>query len=182
MDCGAFKSMTTKLEHLYHGSPYDIEGMVEPRQGKDPSKKPENNLLGVYATDNIEIAICKAILSCRGVNGLTYLDSRSKKPPYGIIFSGWPKAEHIYIYRLPIATFKQISENSWISLVPVRPIEVQKIEVKDCIYLVRKATSLEKVSLFFEYGPRAALRYLGCDVVRWNSDAYVNSVHCREEE
>jgi len=165
MGCGAFISMTTTFEHLYHGSPYHIEGMVEPRQGKDPSKKPENNLFGVYATDNIEIAICKAILSCQGINGITYLDSKRKKPPYGIIFSGWPKAEHIYIYRLPVATFKPISENSWISPVPVRPIEVQKMKVKDCIYVVRKATLLERISLFFEYGPRAALRYLGFDIV-----------------
>jgi len=37
--------MTTTLEHLYHGSPNHIEGKVELRQGKDPSKKPENNLL-----------------------------------------------------------------------------------------------------------------------------------------
>lgn len=153
--------MTTTLEHLYHGSPNYIEGKVEPRQGEDISKKPEKNLLGIYATDNIEIAICKAVLSCRGIRGLTYLNSERKGPPYGIIFSGWPKAECIYIYKLPIATFKPVSENSWISPVPVMPIEVQTMKVRGCIYVVRKATLLEKIHLFFEHSPTSALRYLG---------------------
>jgi hypothetical protein len=161
MECGAFISMTTTLEHLYHGSPNHIEGKVEPRQGKDISKKPENNLLGIYATDNIEIAICKAILSCRGIRGLTYLDSKGKKPPYGVIFSGWPKAEYIYIYKLPTATFRRVSKNSWMSPVPIMPIEVRVMKVRDCIYVVRKATLLEKIHLFFEHSPTSALRYLG---------------------
>jgi len=149
------------LGYLFHGSPNHIEGKVEPRQGKDISNKPEKNLFGIYATDNIEIAMSKAILSCRGIRGLTYLDSERKKPPYGIVFSGWPTADHIYIYKVPIATFKPVSKNSWVSPVPVIPIEVQEKKVRDCIYLVRKATLLERIYLFFEYHPKEALRYLG---------------------
>ena len=72
-------------------------------------------------------------------------------------------AEHIYIYKLPIATFKPVSKHSWISPVPVIPIELQIIKVSDFMHLVRKATLLEKIYLFLEYGPRAALRYLGFD-------------------
>ena len=45
------------------------------------------------------------------------------------------------------------------------PIELQIIQVKDFIHLVRKATPLEKIYLFFEYGPRVALRYLGFNKV-----------------
>jgi len=149
------------FEYLYHGSPNYIEGMVEPRQGKDISNRPEKNLFGIYATNNLEIAISKAMLSCPGITGLTYLNSERKEPPYGIIFSGWLKAEYIYIYRLPIATFRQVSKHSWISPVPVMPIEVQIVQVQDVIHLVRKATLLEKIYLFFEYGPRVALRFLG---------------------
>ena len=155
--------MTMTLAYLYHGSPNHIEGKVEPRQGKDIDNKPEKNLFGIYATDNLEIAISKAILSCRGIRGLTYLNSERKKPPYGIIFAGWPKAEYIYIYKLPIATFKPVSKHSWISPVPVMPIELQIMQVRDFMHLVRKATLLEKTYLFFEYGPRAAFRYLGVD-------------------
>lgn len=160
MECGAFISMTTTREYLYHGSPNHIQGKVEPRQGKDISKKPEKNLFGIYATDNIEIAIAKALLSCEGVKGLTSLDSERKEPPYGVVFSGWPRAECVYIYKLPIATFRQVSENSWVSSVPVIPIEVREKKVRGCIHLVRKATLLERIYLF-KYGPTSALRYLG---------------------
>jgi hypothetical protein len=153
--------MTMALEYVYHGSPNYIEGKVEPRQGKDISNKPENNLFGIYATSNSEIAITQAILSCQGTRGLAYLNFEGKGPPYGIIFSGWPKAEYIYIYKLPIATFKRVSKHSWVSPVPVIPIEVQEKKVRDCIYLVRKATLLERICLFFEYHPKEALRYLG---------------------
>lgn len=151
------------LEYLYHGSPNHIEGKVEPRQGKDISNKPENNLFGIYATNNLGIAISQAILSCRGTRGLAYLNFERKEPPYGIIFSGWPKAEYIYIYKLPLATFKRVSKHSWVSPVPVMPIKLQIMQVRDFIHFVRKATPLEKIYLFFEYGPRLALRYLGFD-------------------
>lgn len=146
---------------LYHGSPNYIEGEVEPRQGKDINNKPEKNLFGIYATNNLEIAISKAILSCPGIRELTYLNSERKNPPYGIIFSGWPEAEHIYIYKLPIATFKPVSKHSWVSPAPVMPIDLQILQVRDYIHVVRKATLLEKIHLFFKYGPRVALRYLG---------------------
>ena len=56
-----------------------------------------------------------------------------------------PKQEFIYVYHLPIETFKQtqIDKHQFVSLVAVKPIKTEKLKVKDYTHLIRKATKKE---------------------------------------
>lgn len=94
-----------KPEHLYHGSVREIDGnKLLPKQAEDLEEKPENLRRAVYATNIKEIAISMALISCKGV---IYSSLRFIKKPFGIIYEGWPQQKHIYLYTLPIKTFKQ---------------------------------------------------------------------------
>ncbi len=67
------------------------------------------------------------------------------KKPYGIIYEGWPDQKYIYLYNLPIKSFKESGESGkqFVSSEPVKPLGVEKLLVQDYTYLVRKGTEEE---------------------------------------
>lgn len=71
----------------------------------------------------------------------------------GIIYEGWPiKQKEVFLYTLPSKTFKISGGTQWISLKPVKPIKVKKIQVKNFIYLIRKATKKERHEFLQKFG------------------------------
>jgi len=132
-----------KPEILYHGSIRKIKGdKFLPKKPHDLEKNSENLNKGVYATNIKEIAIAMAIISCKGVN---WASLSFRRKPYGIIYEGKPNQKYIYLYSLPSKTFRGSGGNGkqYVSAKPVRPLKLEKLLVKDYIYLVRKGTKEE---------------------------------------
>jgi len=145
----------TRPKILYHGGPWELEGEVlVPKQAKCFEGKPENSYNAVYATDIKELALAMAIIGCKG-NGVTLsvLSLTTRKPPYGIIYEGWPKQEEIYLYTLESHRFHKAgsSGRQWISFKPVKPSKIERLAVKDHIHLIRKATYQEKEKFAKKY-------------------------------
>ena len=93
-----------KTKFLFHGSIRKIKGdKFIPKKPQDLEENPDNLLYGIYATSVKEVAIAMAIISCKGVN---WASLSFNKKPYGIIYKGWPHQKYIYLYRLPIKSFK----------------------------------------------------------------------------
>lgn len=143
-----------KLKHVYHGSIRKIRGnKLLPRQAKDLGNNPENLHRAVYATDVKDIAIAMAIISCKGVNEASL---KFGKRPFGIVYDGRPKQNFIYLYSLPIKTFKQEGGkgNQYYSLKPVKPVKAEKLSVRNYMDLIRRATKKEKEKWNKKYGIR----------------------------
>lgn len=141
-----------KIKYLYHGSARQIEGnYLLPKKAHDLENRAENLHTAIYASSNKEISIAMAIISCNGVN-LASLSFRKK--PYGIIYEGWPKQKYIYLYTLPTESFIQSKRGSrqWHSLDKVKPLKVQKMEVKKYLRLIRKGTKKEIEAKKKKYG------------------------------
>ena len=133
--------MKTKL--LYHGSIKKIKGKYFlPKKQDDLEKKPKNMYSGVYSTSIKDIAIAMEIISCKGVYSASL---NFKKRPYGKIYDGWPKQKYIYLYYFNPDNFKKSggSGKQFVSLKKVKPIRVKRLEVKDHIFLVKKANNFE---------------------------------------
>ncbi len=144
--------MEEKSKYLWHGSPKKIEGdMLLPRKGRDIRNVPENVQVGVYASDNKDIAIAMALVKCVGmVRGGLYYD---KTPIQGIAYEGWPAQEQIYVYKLSSNTFRQSGgERQWVSSEPVTYVNIEEIPVKDVIHLLRKPTYEEKINYERQFG------------------------------
>ncbi len=134
-----------ELKILFHGSPNKLVGTkLNPSQGNDSDERPENNQFGVYATDRKDLAIVMGIIGCKDVVGGS-IDEYQNDKLNARIYGAFPKQEYIYVYHLPIKTFKQtkIDEHQFVSLVAVKPIMVEKIKVKDFTHLIREATKKE---------------------------------------
>lgn len=134
-----------KPKYVYHGSPNALVGnFLQPRKATDLGNRSENIHTGVYATDIINHARIVAILSSKGVNSssLSLNDPKS----LGIIYDGWPEQKEVFVHTLPINTFQKtgVKSHQWISLVSVKPVKTEKINVSDYLHLVRKATDEEK--------------------------------------
>jgi len=130
---------------LYHGSSNKLIGdKLNPSQGDDSDERPENKQFGVYATDRKDLAIVMGILGCKDVIGGS-IDEYDKDKLNARIYGNFPNQEFIYLYHLPIETFKQtkIDKHQFVSLVAVKPIKTEKIRVKDYTYLIKKATKDE---------------------------------------
>jgi len=140
-----------KIRYLYHGSPKKLSGeKLIPKKPHDLEKKTENLYRGIYATNIKGIAIAMAIISCKGV--LCASLSFNKKP-FGIIYDGWPKQKYFYLYILSSNNFKRTSQTAqWVSKKPVKPFKIEKLAVKDYLYLIRKATKKEKENWFKKHG------------------------------
>lgn len=142
-------------KYLFHGSANKIRGdKLLPQQAKDLHEKPENLYKAVYATDIKEIAIAMAIICNKGV---IYSALDFKKKPFGIIYEGWPTQEEIYLYILPSETFKQEggAGHQYYSTEPVKPINLEKMSIKDYMYLIRKATDFERENFLKKYGEKS---------------------------
>ncbi len=130
-----------KQDFLYHGSPLELE-LLEPRQAICSSGLEENNLFGVYASENRGLAIASGIVNCKGIIEVRH--NQSKHPPYAIILEGQPNQNHIYLYTLPIETFENANRTQWLSQVPVKPILIEILAMKKLIpKIVRYATDSE---------------------------------------
>jgi len=128
-----------KPKILYHGSPNKLIGNnLMPSKGEDYEDRPENNQTGVYATEVKEIAIAMAIISSKGVIGAGLDDYKPGKSP-GIIYIGRPKQKYVYLYTLSPEGFKQTPsiKKQWISKKPVKPIKIERLNVKDYKHLIR---------------------------------------------
>ncbi len=138
---------------LYHGSVREIEGeYFIPKKPQDLEQNPDNLHVGIYATSEKEVAIAMAIISCKGVN---WASLSFNKKPYGIVYEGWPNQKYIFLYTLPLETFRQSggSGKQYVSAEPVKPKSVEKLLVQDYIHLVRKGTEEEIKKKLEKYGP-----------------------------
>ena len=141
-----------KPKYLYHGSAKKIIGNeLKPRKAHDLEKRAENLHSAVYASSDKEISLAMAIISCKGVMSASL---GFKKKPYGIIFEGWPKQNFIYLYTLLSDNFVQSKKGSkqWHSIKKVKPVKIEKIKVKDYLYLVRKTSREETKRWLKKYG------------------------------
>jgi hypothetical protein len=138
---------------LYHGSPHKLKGdKLIPKPAEDLEKNKHNTITGIYASGFKNAAIAMAVLSTKGV-WHAGLDTAAKNP-IGIIYRGWPKQRYIYLHYLPSRTFKNIPKNSaqWVSEKPIKPLRTERLNVKDYIHFVRKATKKERDSWKKKYG------------------------------
>ena len=143
-----------KSKYLYHGSPNKLKGKVlNPSWGNDSEERPENNQFAVYATDRKDLAIVMAIFRCKDVVGGS-IDEYKNNKLNARIYGDFPKQEYIYIYHLPIETFKKthIDKHQFVSLVEVKPNRTEKLKVKDYMHLIRKATEKETDYWVKKYG------------------------------
>ena len=139
---------------LFHGSSNKLIGdKINPSQGNDSQERPENNLLGVYATDRMDLAIVMGIIGCKDVTGGS-IGEYQKGKLNAIIYGEFPKQEYIFLYHLPVKTFKQtkIDKHQFVSLVAVKPIKIEKIKISKFTHLIRKATKEETVYWMKKYG------------------------------
>ena len=139
---------------LYHGSPNKLMGeKLNPSQGEDSDERPENNQFGVYATDRKDLAIVMAIIGCKDVIGGS-IDEYKQGKLNARIYGEFPKQEFIYVYHLPLETFKQtkIDKHQFVSLVAVKPIKIEKLRVNDYTYLIQKTTKKETADWLKKYG------------------------------
>ena len=141
-----------KPKYLYHGSAKKLKvNKLTPRPAKDLLNKPENLHTAVYATDIKEVAIAAALINCKGVKGSTLYFTTEK--PYAKIYGGWPEQEYIYLYTLPSKTFIQEGGrgSQYYSEVPVKPLKVEKLAIKDYLSLINKATKKERENFLKKY-------------------------------
>lgn len=143
-----------KLTILYHGSSNKLIGdKLNPSQGDDSDERPENNQFGVYATDRKDLAIVMAILGCEDVIGGS-IDEYQDDKLNARIYGEFPKQEYIYVYHLPIETFKQtqIDKHQFVSLIAIKPVKVEKLKLKEFTHLIKKATKEETDYWMKKYG------------------------------
>jgi len=133
-----------KSKVLYHGSGKRMIGnKLLPKKPRDLNNIKENEYRGIYATNIKKLATIMGLTSGRGISGSCLMGYH--KNPYGIIYNGWPKNKYFYVYTLHSDSFKNKPRGSgqWISSKSVKPIKIEKFEVKDYIHLVRKPTKKE---------------------------------------
>ena len=101
-------------------------------------------MFAVYATDRKDLAIVMAIIACKGVIGGS-IDKYKKSKLNARIYGNYPNQEFIYLYHLPVKTFKQtkIDKHQFVSLMAVKPIRTEKIRVQNYHHLLRPATKDE---------------------------------------
>ena len=142
-----------KPKYLYHGSPNELVGdELNPSQGEDSDKRPENKLFGVYATDRKYFAVVMAIITCKDVIGGS-IEGFTKKTIDAKIYGKFPKQKYVYLHTLPTQTFKPTKniEHQYLSKKPVTPIKTERILVSDYKYLIKKATKEETEKWIKEY-------------------------------
>ncbi len=144
-----------KPRYLYHGGAKKLIGEeLIPKKANDLGRQPEDNQEAIYASDVRDEAIIAGITSCKGVGRSSYGVKDGKT--YGIIYTGWPEQEFFYLYTLSSDKFENIPKGShqWISSDPVKPVRIEKLSVKENIYLVRKATEEETEAHIQKFGKR----------------------------
>lgn len=142
-------------KYLFHGSGKELIGQeLIAKQATDLGENPENLKKGVYASDLREEAIAMGLISCKGVNTASCGIKNGKLD--AVIYGGWPSQEYFYLYTLDSASFQELPKGShqWVSIEPIKPVNVEKLPVKDNLHLIRKATEEEKETHFQKYGQK----------------------------
>ena len=151
-----------KPKYVYHGSGTKIKGTLILKQAFDLGKNSDNTKKGIYASDHKEEAIVMGILKCKSIKGASVHIQKIKHKLImdAVIYGGSIKQNHFYLYTLSSKNFKNIPKGSpqWISSKSVKPIKVEKLLVKDYIYLVRKATKEEKEEWWQEHSIKSKKR------------------------
>ncbi len=146
-----------KPKYLYHGSGRKlVGGKLIPKKANDLGNVKDNSLKGIYASSVKEQATSMAMHSCKrvSVGSLQMHKVKEKlKVKDSVVYHGWPKQKYIYLYYLSPKTFKNIPLGSpqWVSLVPTKPLKIEKLLVKDYIHLIKKATKKERATFFKEH-------------------------------
>ena len=144
-----------KPKYVYHGGGRELEGdKLIPKKATDLGDRPDNLLVGVYASDVKDEAIAMGILSCKGVGSSSCgVERKHSTKVEAIIYEGWPQQDYFWLYTLPSATFESRPRGShqYVSLTPVKPEKIERLAVKDYIHLVRRATEEEKKEWFGKY-------------------------------
>ena len=116
--------------YLFHGSPYKID-VLQPRQAHDIGFE-SGCQEAVYATDNLDMAICFAL----GVEGDENYE-RTMLPEHGMkmLFKNChPRyGQKGYIYVLNKAGFVHAMGSQWVSYGQQNPIDIIEINVDDYI-------------------------------------------------
>jgi len=139
---------------LYHGSSDNLRGItLNPSQGDDSEERPENNQLGVYATDRKDLAIVMGILGCKDVVGGSIGEYKQGNLD-AKIYGKSPDQKFIYLHYLPVKTFKQtkIDKHQFVSFIEVKPIKTEKIKIKDYLFLLSIGTEKETKDWLNKYG------------------------------
>ena len=131
----AYQHNYLRPDVLWHGSTEPNLTVIEPRQAKDISGEPSQNKFAVYATADRNVAIALT-LGERGANhGINHnIDNKL------VSFDNPPRlrtGKQGYLYKLPVDTFETkfipTQNPEWTSDVPVKPIDVEVINVDDYI-------------------------------------------------
>jgi len=125
---------------LYHGSRTLFYGPVEPRQARDISGDPEQNLNAIYATENFETAVTIGMVK----KGSDIFGVPWEDPYKVVIVDGEVRhGEETYIYVLPKDKFRNTGvpdmNPEWVSTEPVQPLEILRFPVDDYLHLIRYA-------------------------------------------
>ena len=126
---------------IYHGSSRKLK-VLRPRQATG-IKKAKDRQIAVYATHKKERAIVITLIHLKGIRGGFELRKINKEVG-GIIYGGWPTQKDFYLYELPKKTFSKIDSWQWISKEEVRPLKVERLEVKDYLYLLKKGSKIRE--------------------------------------
>ena len=126
---------------LYHGSPIKKEVLI-PRKANGISKKADRQV-GVYASNKKDRAIAMALIHLKGIYGPSRLNF-PKGGVIGTVYYGWPKQKYLYLYTIDSKNFKKIDSWQWITHKELKPIKIEKLKVKDFIYMIRKGTEKER--------------------------------------
>lgn len=134
-----------KIKYLYHGSLKKLKGEMIPFIPQDVGKVKNNIIKGVYATNKKNVAIAMALIKPKGIAASLYF-----KPPKAIVYRGWPRRKYFYLYTLPRDSFKESPKGSgqWVSRKPIKPIKVERLEVRNYLNLLKKATKKQKEEFY----------------------------------
>ena len=118
--------------YLLHGSPH-ILTRLEPRQAHDEETE-SGNLVAVYATKNLTVALFKGLIHGKGESyrtGWTWRDSEKR------LFGENIELGDGYVYILNPEKFQPSAEDDAesFSLVPATPIQVVEVTYQDLLDL-----------------------------------------------
>ena len=151
-------------EYLWHGSRAHFSGPVEPRQAKDLSGNPEQNLNAIYATENKDMATYIGLVD-KDEEGNIDIFSDHENNKLVLIRGRRRKGEKAYLYKVPKKWTDDDGKShefrntgvpdqnpEWVSEVKVEPCEIETINVDDYLDLVRDPTE-EDIAFWNKHAP-----------------------------
>ena len=117
---------------ILHGSPYKIEGRIEPRKGTDISGATHKTLEGVYGTSDVKTALAAALLQ-KGNDSTTFWEGKGDE----LHFSGKGDVSlgPGYVYILPNESFRAhsgyLEGQEDVEIVSSEPVEPEAVVAVD---------------------------------------------------